>query len=833
MKNLLMQDMKQTIRFFFMLMALMMGATSELWAQEPELTESDIVIDDGIEHGTVAFKSLTDRTVTLTITPDAGYYIKASDIVVEKLVDPGNANAPERRTPAIADVIPGTMYSGSGRTDDDIISSVANSNSAEYDFTVPADYNGVYVTATFHLITETENNINIIRITRSTDLGSAPSMTDHYILVDDVDASVVSAFYSAGTFTGIFEGEAQADGTFPKITGLSTPLFNTLTGTVKNIMLEGVGISNHTGNTGAIACTANGAARIYNVGILSGSVDGTGNTGGLVGFLDGTARVINCYSYANITGGDVVGGIVGNNNQTSSQTALNTIVVNCMFYGNITGGNSVYPVYGGRSINNDSNTGINPYCYFRKNATLTPTAYNRSWPAEEKNLTRFEYYRSVLNSNRKLCTWWVNGTSGTAPTDEDVANVGIAKWVLDPSIAPYPILKKWGKYPSVINLDPDKVWDPRTEIKEGDAVTSVTPHWVQRSDAKEWEGKSYGTLAVTIKAGAHGSGSTSRNIPITDMDTLNCDYSYYKIQLPYYNEVFGNPNGATHAEKYGGNYTEYVVTGWDITRTNGTEGTITEHWENGYDFADRKSSAKDKKRVFAQGGFYYVPDDVTAITITAHWGTAVYLDNTEHSYDRVNMSGSNQGTHFAPAGYRNATLGNGKESKSGTISSAIPNNGGVYEDAIVLVGNHQYRNGGIDIVGSNGTSGCTITSADFDFDNEPDHCLIWQLGLGTTRQSICPIRFDFLPIEEMGLAMKEDNSTQYYSIGCYRPLGHFEVTETALIHFGQFEFGNEHRSTYAPIILNGGIFDQYTKGTKAGGSDDKINYIITFVEEEN
>ena len=110
---------------------------------------------------------------------------------------------------------------------------------------------------------------------------------------------------------------------------------------------------------------------------------------------------------------------------------------------------------------------------------------------------------------------------------------------------------------------------------------------------------------MTIKAGAHGSGSTSRNIPITDMDTLNCDYSYYKIQLPYYNEVFGNPNGATHAEKYGGNYTEYVVTGWEIEAAGSTTATD-------YNFADRNSI---NGRVFAQGGYYYVPKDVTSITI--------------------------------------------------------------------------------------------------------------------------------------------------------------------------------------------------------------------------
>ena len=105
-----------------------------------------------------------------------------------------------------------------------------------------------------------------------------------------------------------------------RISNLSTPLFTTLTGTVKNLVLESVSISSgdDSGNTGAIACKANGSARIYNVGILSGSVGGSGNTGGLVGLLEGTARVINCYSFATITGGSNVGGIVGNNNATTT-----------------------------------------------------------------------------------------------------------------------------------------------------------------------------------------------------------------------------------------------------------------------------------------------------------------------------------------------------------------------------------------------------------------------------------------------------------------------------------------------------------------------------------
>ena len=120
-------------------------------------------------------------------------------------------------------------------------------------------------------------------------------------------------------------------------------------------------------------------------------------------------------------------------------------------------------------------------------------------------------------------------------------------------------------------------------------------------------------------------------------------------------------------------------------------------------------------------------------------------------------------------------------------------------------------------------------SPDFDFDNEPDYCLEWQLGINTNRYSICPMRIDFLPVVEIGLGLKKDGSTQFYSLGCYNPLGHFEVTETALIRFGQYEFSNRNRRLYAPLILNGGIYEQYVKGNNAicvTGADDKINYII-------
>ncbi len=211
-----------------------------------------------------------------------------------------------------------------------------------------------------------------MRVWGQTDITSLSSITDmdgHYRLTSDVSGSGHTTI--TGPFAGTLEAAIDPNTHMPyKISGLSAPLFTTLTGTVKNLVLDNVGISGNSGNTGAIACTANDAARVYNVGILSGSVGGTANTGGLVGLLDGTARVVNCYSYAEITGGINVGGIVGNNNQTTTAASMKTMVMNCMFYGDITGGTTVSPVYGGNNIANLQG-GLNTFNYYAYDKTTT------------------------------------------------------------------------------------------------------------------------------------------------------------------------------------------------------------------------------------------------------------------------------------------------------------------------------------------------------------------------------------------------------------------------------------------------------------------------------
>lgn len=677
-------------------------------------------------------------------------------------------------------------------------------------------------------------------------ISSSDEITDmngHYRLSEDFVVTKVIGT-AAKPFTGTIDGQLNT------IDGLNSPLVAYADGaTIKNVIVKNASINagNAAGNAGAICCQATGDSRIYNCGILptttnrdnegnitgftGSSVTGSTNVGGIVGLLDGTSRVINCFSYANVSGGTMMGGIVGNNNQTSTMSSIKTIVVNCMFYGEISGGGpgSAYPVYGGNVIENSGSTAINNYNYYRGESSFDDgytdvEHYNRSWPAEERNLTRFEYYRNILNSNRKLCTWWVGGTTETAPTDADVQTVGIAKWVLDPSIAPYPILKVWGKYPSIINPDPEKVWN------------TVNNQWVQRTSASPYQGKKLGELTIAVKTGSYPStfdGLTEKTIEIkriiTDMDTLNCDYSYGKVQLPYYNEVFGSSSSTDHLTRYYGNYTSKVVTAWKITAVTDdgrTRNSFVKNWENGYNYADRNCTAKDiyddnDNRAFAQGGYYYVPEGVTKIEIEAYWGKAFYLHGRNHYLDRVNVTNSkNYGSNFTPAGTLETKLKIDNDNSHDisiyetftTLMTEVKKNKtcNVYDQAVVLVGNYPLHAQNDINMGNGGQGGFTIMSADFDMDNEPDFCLPLQWRSNTNRLPIMPVRFDFLPVPELGLTMR--HNTYAYAIGIFVPQGHFEITETSFMHTTQFEYmsnnDNVNMDHQQPLILNGGEFEQ-------------------------
>ena len=659
------------------------------------------------------------------------------------------------------------------------------------------------------------------------------SFTEISSLSDITDAAgyyKLTANCSDNVPTDITEFTGWLDGDNHTISGLSAPLFAKMSGAsvVRNLTLQNVSISG-SGRVGTVAGEAVGNARIYNVGILSGSVGSTDDyCGGIVGFIDGSARVINCFSYANITGGTNVGGIVGYNNYATTSVNAMTMVMNCMFYGDITGGTNKAPIYNGKIITNrgDQN-GVSNFNYFWGGASYVQNrqidTYNCALMAETRFLQRFEFFRHLLNSHRELAAWWATGS--TANKDQ------MMKWVMEPSqigsTTPYPILKAPGYYPSAVNIDAENA-TTQTERNKGGKL---------------------GELAVTIEMGTGGAqygpptgaeiSTPSLTLNITDKDPDHFNFNYYKVQLPYYNDV-GTKN-------YNGNR---VVTGWKITRIT-TDGSVTSYnsYTTGddatansdgeitaapYNFADRHCTGKDlygtSGRIFNQGAYWDVPEGVTGITIQPYWAMAAYLAdaNMDVVYDKdmnnayqVPSVGGGQiytnGQNYSIAGENQkvyTTIGNAANALGKHSEHTV------YDYAIVLVGNYHKHDG---ISSSDVAHFYTIMSVDFDHDNEPDYSYILRFN---DRTESHPVRVDFLNIPGLGMAQKSTDGKGTYNFGILCPKRWFESTNTSLFQFTQFEYENSNRTATDPLILQGGVMEQWVSFSQKGVANNIPYYHV-------
>jgi len=641
------------------------------------------------------------------------------------------------------------------------------------------------------------------------------SLNGQYTLAEDFkfESDFTSLGSSDAPFTGSIDGMLHALG---GLDNLTTPLIAYADGAIiKNIILDEVTISNaeDVPNIGAIVANATGETRIYNCGINGGTVSGTGNVGSIVGNLDGSSRVINCYSYANVSGTTNTGGIVGYNAYKSTSTDIQTMVMNCMFYGDVTGG-KVSPIYGGEiianlRINNSQTQGLNNFNYYAyEKATSfnalkdnnTNKVYNNALAIEERFLTRFEIYRQLLNSNRKLAAYYATSSEGTVkPSD-------MMKWVLETADRtidnpkPYPVLKTQGKYPSIINYDV-------TNAPDSAAV-----------------GRNHGgKLGKTLTVHLTGTGITTSTLTLqrTDKDFDRFNFNYDKVQLPYFNDV-----GT-------GNYTNnQVVTGWKITNITSVTGdpyTSANYPASGvkdfpdHNYADRKSSNKDlfsvSGRVFSQGAYFDVPYGVSEIWIEPYWGTAVYVadEYQDYVYD-TGWSGASVtqlGKNFQTG---KITINDSEQVVYKSISDALKNrsSSSVYDLAIVLVGNlHQGS------VPSNGNVPFTIMSVDLDHDNEPDYSYIYSHG---ARAKVSPIRFDFINVPGTAQAQKPRGATQLRNAAIFNTIGWFELTNTTLMYFSQIEYENNDQTLDAPMILQGGVVDQFVS-TVSHSVDGNTIYI--------
>jgi len=589
---------------------------------------------------------------------------------------------------------------------------------------------------------------------------------NYYIITNDIDAS--SFTESIDNFSGTL------DGNYHTISGLTKPLFNTLNnGTVKNVVLDNVQLKlssavtvNDTLCLGAIAAYASGNTKIYNCGILSkdgaSSVSGGDNTGSLVGYITGNTRVVNNYSYANVSGGGYVGGIVGrvagtalsNNNYSNDNHCA---VTNNMFYGDLSGTSNVSPVYAGNHTSNIQNT--NEYNFWRSKASVSYDNYNNQLAIDKDSyLNRFPFYRHIQNTHRELAAIYLFGSR----TDANVAEIGHWYNVKNEDKIPYPIIEEWKTNTKKTTVDIKANLPNTTEKFAGKLLGNIGSDGYYTGTGQQVTAMGNGGyLTVNIKI--NDKSYTSQQLPITDMDTLNYDFTWGKVVLPFANEYEG----------WTRDYSK-ICTGWKITSiTGGTTGTLTN-----YNFADRDCTEKDlyskSNYIFAQGGNYIVPYGVTAINIEANFANAFYLSDEYYDYGYNNTYGGQKGlTTQVPNTYHRQTVYKSLSELIGKLNA----NTDPHSQAIVLVGNYHYNQ---NVVGTCFATGkaVTIMSVDEDCNQEPDYG--WYSYHTTDRTPVPPIRFDFVPNIGIGMAARTTGSTPNPTIGIWHGRGWFELTETCV-----------------------------------------------------
>ena len=125
---------------------------------------------------------------------------------------------------------------------------------------------------------------------------------------------------------------------------------------------------------------------------------------------------------------------------------------------------------------------------------------------------------------------------------------------------------------------------------------------------------------------------------------------------------------------------------------------------------------------------------------------------------------------------------------------------------------HQYANP------TNVDTPYTVMSIDMNHDNEPDYSYIFTHD---NRRPISPIRYDFINIMGVAEAQIPNGATLLRNVSIFNLKGWFEITNTCVVNFSQFEYDNNKDSqngvtkSSAPLILLGGTFEQLVSTQKS------------------
>lgn len=280
-------------------------------------------------------------------------------------------------------------------------------------------------------------------------IGHMPShWDDHFVLTADIDMS--SYNYSRSLipyhlptppsvpFTGTFDGDGHVIKNLTidvPVSGRDTGMFEKLSGTVKDLGLVDVSITNDSDirSTGALAAINEGEIlRCYSTGQVSGNP----KVGGLVG--NNFGDVTDCYSEAEVYGNIEVGGLIGCN--------WDADITNCYATGQVSGTSEIGGLlgikYSGTITNSfwdseiggpDNGLGI-PYNteFMQTYSTYTSWDFENVWDMCDGSYPRLQWQpRNIadivcpdgveINDLITLCDEWLSGhkASDIAPDDCD------------------------------------------------------------------------------------------------------------------------------------------------------------------------------------------------------------------------------------------------------------------------------------------------------------------------------------------------------------------------------------------------------------------------------
>ena len=624
------------------------------------------------------------------------------------------------------------------------------------------------------------------------------NMNGNYLLASGF-VSTASIGSETNPFKGIIDGQFN---TIAKTSAIDHPLVAYADGAIiKNVIVGTVSINSGT-DVGAICSVADGGTKIYNCGVLDGSVSGSGNVGGLVGLIqqDSQVRVVNCFNYANVNStGSYAAGIVGKNEGDVGDVRIAL----CMMYGNVTGATNISPVYGGSHAPNVNNfTEYNYWLYSTTGADgkkvlkdMNYTAYNDQLAIEkEEYLTRFPFYRHILNTHRELASFFLFGDYEKGHVEE------IGHWTVDKSRGKYPIVEEWKTNTHRTTVDIKANLPNTTEAGKGKLLNNIGNDGYYTGDGTKittMGSSGYLTVNVTI----NGTDCGSVDLPITDMNEGDYDYTWGKVVLPFANEFSG------WTRDY-----DYVCTGWEIT-TVGGQSTFSIPVDEPYNFCDRNNNQKDiydvtedtenNPYIFAQGGYYIVPYGVSTISIKAHFAKAFYLSDASYdigydaNYGNPNALGGSVTFKDDDDNDDSKYHGQTVYTDLAELENHLDATTNPHEQAIVLVGNYHFNlntltgvfnaNDGAYTTPLNLDKAVTIMSTDEDNNQEPDYG--WYTCNTIGRLNVPPIRFDFLPNIEMGMSSRV-GSGAYPGIGIWHTRGWFEQTETCVSNMSQCEINS-------------------------------------------